>query len=76
VQEALSLSCPPCAPAAACSPIRCKRKGGSPVYQEKPRKCNQLLANCAIYSTAVDITATSNTLAAEAIPPTRSIWPR
>jgi hypothetical protein len=49
---------------------------GSPVYQEKPRKCNQLLANCAIYSTAVDITATSNTLAAEAIPPTRSIWPR
>jgi hypothetical protein len=39
-----------------------------PVYQEKLIKFNQLLANCAIYSTAVDITATSNTLAAEGHP--------
>ncbi len=36
-----------------------------PVYQEKLIMFNQLLANCAIYSTAADITATSNTLAAE-----------
>jgi hypothetical protein len=49
-------------------------KGEAP--STRKNKCNQLLANCAIYSTAVDITATSNTLAAEAIPPTRSIWPR
>ncbi|MDT5275616.1 MAG: hypothetical protein QOG95_2548 [Mycobacterium sp.] len=39
-----------------------------PVYQEKLIKFTQLLANCAIYSTAVDITATSNTLAAEGHP--------
>jgi Tn3 transposase DDE domain len=39
-----------------------------PVYQEKLIKFNQLLANCAIYSTAVDITATSNSLAAEGHP--------
>ncbi len=39
-----------------------------PVYQEKLIKFNQLLANCASYSTAVDITATSNTLATEGHP--------
>jgi Tn3 transposase DDE domain len=39
-----------------------------PVYQEKLIKFNQLLANCVIYQTACDITATANTLAAEGHP--------
>jgi hypothetical protein len=39
-----------------------------PAYQENLIKFNQLLANYAIYSTAVDITAASNTLVAEGHP--------
>jgi hypothetical protein len=39
-----------------------------PAYQEKLIKFNQLLANCAIYSTACDITATTNDLAGEGHP--------
>jgi TnpA family transposase len=35
-----------------------------PVYQEKLVKFNQLVANCAIYSTAVDLTAVINQLIA------------
>jgi hypothetical protein len=35
-----------------------------PVYQEKLVKFNQLIANCAIYSTAVDLTAVINQLIA------------
>jgi len=34
-----------------------------PVYQEKLIKFNQLIANCALYSTACDITAAVNALA-------------
>ncbi|MGH3697983.1 MAG: Tn3 family transposase, partial [Pseudonocardiaceae bacterium] len=36
-----------------------------PVYQEKLVKFNQLIANCALYSTAADITAVVNELVAD-----------
>jgi hypothetical protein len=37
-------------------------------HQERVVKFNELLANCAIYSTALDITDAANTLAAEGYP--------
>jgi len=36
-----------------------------PDYQERVVKFNELIANCAIYSTALDITDAANALAAE-----------
>jgi DNA-binding CsgD family transcriptional regulator len=39
-----------------------------PVYQEKLIQFNQLIANCVIYSTALDITSAANTAAAEGHP--------
>jgi Tn3 transposase DDE domain-containing protein len=39
-----------------------------PDYQEKIIKFNELVANCVIYSTALDITAAANALAAEGHP--------
>jgi hypothetical protein len=38
------------------------------VYQDKFSKFNQLIANCVIYSTALDITATTNGLVAAGHP--------
>lgn len=37
-----------------------------PEHHEKIVKFNELFANCAIYSTTVDLTATASALAAEA----------
>lgn len=39
-----------------------------PDHQERVVKFNELLANCAIYSTALDITDVANGLAAEGYP--------
>lgn len=40
-----------------------------PDHQELVVKFNELMANCAIYSTALDITDAANALAAEGHPP-------
>lgn len=39
-----------------------------PDHQERVVKFNELVANCAIYSTALDITDAANTIAAEGLP--------
>jgi Tn3 transposase DDE domain len=47
-----------------------------PDYQERVVKFNELVANAAIYSTALDITDAANALAAEGHRSTPTTWPR